>query len=232
VIPLKDDNPVERTPIVTYALLAANVLAFVWQVRSGLLAGDPTSVLAGGVIPFEILTFSDIEVPAVVPPPLTIFSSMFLHGGLGHIGSNMLFLYIFGNNVEDALGRGRFLGFYLVAGVVAALSQIVVSVMSGDVYVPMVGASGAIAGVLAGYMVLYPHARVLTLLIIVVFIRLTWLPAGLLIGLWFAIQLFQGFFGASTGVAFFAHIGGFAAGFLLVRVIGRRPRWRARRVSW
>jgi membrane associated rhomboid family serine protease len=228
VIPLKDANPSERTPIVTFALLALNILAFAWQLSVGL----PESVLRGGVIPYEILTFTDIEYRAVVPPPLTILTSMFLHGGLTHIGSNMLFLWIFGNNVEDALGRGRFLAFYLACGVVAALAQVAVSAMGGELQIPMVGASGAIAGVLAGYMVLFPHARVLTLLIIIVFIRLTWLPAGLLIALWFGLQLFSAVFGGSSGVAFFAHIGGFVAGFLLVRVMGRRARWRARRVSW
>jgi membrane associated rhomboid family serine protease len=228
VIPLKDANPSERTPIVTFALLALNILAFAWQLSVGL----PESVLRGGVIPYEILTFTDIEYRAVVPPPLTILTSMFLHGGLTHIGSNMLFLWIFGNNVEDALGRGRFLAFYLACGVVAALAQVAVSAMGSELQIPMVGASGAIAGVLAGYMVLFPHARVLTLLIIIVFIRLTWLPAGLLIALWFGLQLFSAVFGGSSGVAFFAHIGGFVAGFLLVRVMGRRARWRARRVSW
>jgi membrane associated rhomboid family serine protease len=228
VIPLKDANPSERTPIVTFALLALNVLAFAWQLSVGL----PESVLRGGVIPYEILTFTDIEYRAVLPPPLTLLTSMFLHGGLAHIGSNMLFLWIFGNNVEDALGRGRFLAFYLACGVVAALAQVAVSAMGGELGIPMVGASGAIAGVLAGYMVLFPHARVLTLLIIIVFIRLVWLPAGLLIALWFGLQLFSAVFGGSPGVAFFAHIGGFVAGFLLVRVMGRRARWRARRVSW
>ncbi|HYG66132.1 MAG TPA: rhomboid family intramembrane serine protease [Anaeromyxobacteraceae bacterium] len=228
MIPLKDENPSERPPIVTIALVATNVVAFLWQLSTGL----ELSVLRGGVIPYEVLTFTDVEVPAVVPPPLTIVTSMFLHGGLAHIGSNMLFLWIFGNNVEDALGRGRFLAFYVASGVVAALAQVAVSAMGEELGVPMVGASGAIAGVLAGYMVLFPHARVLTLLIIVIFIRLTWLPAGLLIGLWFALQLFSAVFGGTPGVAFFAHVGGFVAGFVLVRVMGRRARWRARRVSW
>ena len=228
MIPLKDENPSERLPVVTIALVAANVVAFLWQLSTGL----ELSVLRGGVIPYEVLTFTDVEVPAVLPPPLTIVTSMFLHGGLAHIGSNMLFLWIFGNNVEDALGRGRFLAFYVASGVVAALAQVAVSAMGEELGVPMVGASGAIAGVLAGYMVLFPHARVLTLLIIVIFIRLTWLPAGLLIGLWFALQLFSAVFGGTPGVAFFAHVGGFVAGFVLVRVMGRRARWRARRVSW
>jgi membrane associated rhomboid family serine protease len=228
VIPLKDDNPVERFPLVTIALVAANVVAFLWQLGVGLEA----SVVRGGAIPYEILTFQDIEWRAVVPPPFTILTSMFLHGGLGHIGMNMLTLWIFGNNVEDALGRARFLGFYLVSGIAAALAQTVASAASGDVLVPMVGASGAIAGVLAAYLVLFPHARVLTLVFIVIFIQLIHVPAGFFIGIWFLLQVLAIVFGGNPGVAVFAHIGGFVAGWLLVRVIGRRRTWRARRVSW
>jgi membrane associated rhomboid family serine protease len=135
--------------------------------------------------------------------------------------------------VEDALGRARFLGFYLAAGVAAALVQVVASAMTGDVLVPMVGASGAIAGVLAGYMILFPRARVLTLVIIVVFIRILPLPAGWFIGVWFAGQLLSVLLGANTGVAFFAHIGGFLAGLLLVKVVGRRPGFGRRpRAYW
>jgi membrane associated rhomboid family serine protease len=229
VIPLKDDIPAERTPVVTYALLAANVLAFGWQLLG---VGLEASIVRGGAIPYEILTFQDVEWRAIVPPPLTIFTSMFLHGGVAHIGMNMLTLWIFGKNVEDALGRLRFLGFYLAAGVVAALAQSLAAAVSGDVLVPMVGASGAIAGVLAGYLVLFPHGRVLTLLVIVVFVRLAHVPAGLFIGFWFLLQVLSVVFGGDPGVAFMAHIGGFVAGFLLVRVIGRRARWRARRLGW
>lgn len=229
MIPLKDDNPVDRTPVVTYALVAANVAAWAWQWTTGL----EESVLRGGAIPYELLTFRDVEFRAVVHPPLTIFTSMFLHGGWVHIASNMLFLWIFGNNVEDALGRRRFLAFYLASGVVAALAQAVAQTLTGDVYTPMVGASGAIAGVLAAYLVLFPHARVLTLLIIVIIPIRTVLPAFILIGWWIATQVFSLVFGsAQSGVAFMAHVGGFVAGFLLVRWMGRRPEWRARRVAW
>jgi membrane associated rhomboid family serine protease len=229
VIPLKDDNPVDRTPVVTYALVAMNVAAWIWQLTTGLAV----SVQRGGAIPYELLSFTDIEYRAVVHPPLTIFSSMFMHGGWLHIASNMLFLWIFGNNVEDALGRRRFLAFYLASGVVAALAQAVVQTLTGDVYTPMVGASGAIAGVLAAYLVLFPHARVVTLLIIVFIPIRTVLPAFILIGWWIATQVFSLVFGsAQSGVAFMAHVGGFVAGFLLVRWMGRRPEWRARRGAW
>jgi membrane associated rhomboid family serine protease len=247
VIPLKDDTPLDRTPVVTLALIAANVVAFLWQIGAGDLPAVAASgadvfgyvqqrlaesTLRGGAIPYEILTFTDTWPRDVVPPPLTIFTSMFLHGGLMHIASNMLFLWIFGNNVEDALGRPRFLGFYLASGVVAALAQTVASAAGGDVSVPMVGASGAIAGVLAAYMVLFPRARVLTAVIIFVFIRLVPVPASFFIGLWFVLQILSVVFGGSPGVAVFAHIAGFVAGWILVRVMGRRPIWRARRVSW
>ncbi len=229
MIPLKDDTPLERTPVVTFALIALNTAAFLWQIG---VAGLDASVLRGGAIPYEILTFRDVWPPDVVPPPFTIFTSMFLHGGFLHVGMNMLFLWIFGNNVEDALGRVRFVFFYLACGLAAALAQTVASAVAGQVDVPMVGASGAIAGILAAYMVMFPGARVLTLVVIVIFIRLVYLPAAFFIGLWFVMQVLAVFFGGSPGVAVFAHIGGFVAGWLLVRFMGRRPSWRARRFSW
>jgi membrane associated rhomboid family serine protease len=148
---------------------------------------------------------------------------MFLHGGWGHIFSNMLFLWIFGNNVEDALGRGRFLLFYLASGVAAAAAQTFASAAAGDVLTPMVGASGAIAGVLAAYMVFFPKARILTLVPIFFFIRLFYIPARVFIGLWFALQLLMalgGVGGTGGGVAFFAHVGGFVAGYVLVKMMG------------
>ena len=228
MIPLKDDTPVERTPVVTIALIAVNVAAFLWQLGTGL----ESSALRGGVIPYEILTFQDVWPPDVVPPPFTIFTGMFLHGGFVHIASNMLFLWIFGNNVEDALGRVRFLVFYLLSGVAAAIVQVVASALVGDIEVPMVGASGAIAGVLAAYMVLLPRSRVLTLVWVFFFVRLVRVPAGFFIGIWFALQVMSVFFGGAPGVAVFAHIGGFVAGLVLVRVMGRRTGWRVRRIGW
>jgi membrane associated rhomboid family serine protease len=227
VIPLKDDIRTVRFPIVTVALIAANALAFVWQLGVGL----DLSALRGGAIPYEILTFQDVYPPDIVAPPFTILTSMFLHGGWLHIGFNMLTLWIFGNNVEDALGRTRFVAFYLLCGVVAAITQAVASAMAGYAEVPMVGASGAIAGVLAAYLVLFPYARVLTAVVIVIFIRLVYLPARLFIIGWFILQVLPVLFGGAArggGVAFFAHIGGFLAGLLLVKLMGRRANWRGR----
>jgi len=243
VIPVKDDNPVDRTPLVTYALVLANVLAFLWQIGlPGTLAAPDVlhamrrhlelSVLRGGAIPYEILTLHDVSPKDIVPPPFTVFTSMFLHGGPLHLAFNMLFLWIFGNNVEDALGRVRFLVFYAICGIVAALGQVVFSLTPEAQLAPMVGASGAIAGVLAAYLLLFPRARVLTLVIVFVFVRLVPLPAGWFIGIWFAGQILAVLLGANTGVAFFAHIGGFLAGLVLIRALGRRPGWRPRRTGW
>jgi len=243
VLPLRDDNPTERFPIVTYTLLCLNLVAFAWQLGfPGVLSAPhlvdamvlhlEDSVRRGAVVPLEILTLSDVDLRNIVPPPFTILTSMFLHGGIGHILANLLSLWIFGNNVEDALGRARYLAFYVGAGIVAALTQVLASAVSGEVYVQMVGASGAIAGVLAAYMMLFPRARVLTL--VVVFILPV--PAVLFIGFWFFWQVWQArsiVGGAQSGVAVFAHIGGFVAGYLLVRIVGRRRGWRVRpRAYW
>ena len=243
MIPLKDDNPTSRLPVVTVALVAANVLAFLWQLSVGL----DVSVMRGGAIQYEILTFSDlvtrfahlsghdalVHLPALAPPPLTILTSMFLHGGLMHLAGNLLFLWIFGNNVEDVIGRGRFLLFYAGAGVLAAIAQIAVAFVTGDLEVPMVGASGAIAGVLGAYVVLFPRARVLTLVPIFIFIQLIWLPAGLLIGLWVLFQVLPLVFGsASGGIAYMAHLGGFVAGYAYLRASGGRQRWLRSQRLW
>lgn len=209
VLPLHDDLPTRRTPVVTLLLLALNAGAFAWQVLG---PGLERSVLRGGVIPFEILTLQDVWPRALVPPPLTVLSAMFLHGGIGHLGSNLLFLWIFGNNVEDVMGRGRFIAFYLVSGVAAALAQVLASAATDGLQVPMVGASGAIAGVLAAYLRLFPGARVLTL----AFVFLVWLPAWVVLGLWIVAQVVAALSGGAPGVALFAHIGGFGAGWMLV----------------
>jgi membrane associated rhomboid family serine protease len=247
VFPLRDDTPCERRPVVTWALLAANLLAFGWQ----LTAGD-RSLLVGGAIPYELLTLQDTWPRDLVPPPLTVFTSMFLHAGLWHLGGNMLFLWIFANNVEDALGRGRFLAFYLGAGVLAAAAQTLATAVqaapleAGDatalLSVPMVGASGAIAGVLGAYLVLFPRARVQTLLtwplsilaailarrrgepsvLLLAPVRIAVLPAWFFLGLWFLLQVGGVVLGGTAGVAVFAHLGGFVAGLVLVRWLGRR----------
>jgi membrane associated rhomboid family serine protease len=226
VFPLKDDNPTRSTPIVTVVLLVANVLVFLYQVS--LEAGGAPGARAGqafvlefGLVPCRLtgLCHSTLDLPS---PILTIFSSMFMHGGLFHIGGNMLYLWIFGNNVEDTLGHMRYLLFYLACGVAAALAQTAIGPNSP---VPMVGASGAVSGVLGAYLLLFPRAHVTTLIILGFFFRLVSIPAVFVLGFWIVVQVLNGLgtLGASGGVAFFAHIGGFLAGMGLLFVLRPRP---------
>jgi membrane associated rhomboid family serine protease len=220
VIPLRDDLPNRISPFVTVALVAANVAAFLWQL---LVVGLQNSVLIGGAIPCRILMLCEVPPGVLFSPPVTLLTSMFLHGGFLHIAGNMLFLWVFGPHLEEALGHGRFLGFYLLAGIAAALAQVAASYVGGDLKTPMIGASGAISGVLAGYMLLFPRARVLTLIPLFLFFPLLYIPAFFFIGGWFVVQLLGAIYGGGSGVAFSAHVGGFLAGLLLV------ARWRARR---
>jgi membrane associated rhomboid family serine protease len=225
VFPLKDDNPTRTTPVVTVGLIILNALVFVYQFS--LEGGGPDGTRAGqafvaefGLVPCRLT--GACRAAADLPSPiLTIFSSMFMHGGLFHIGGNMLYLWIFGNNVEDTLGHGRFLTFYLLSGIAAALAQTAVGPSSP---VPMVGASGAVSGVLGAYLLLFPHAYVTTLIILGFFFRLVQVPAVVVLGFWIVVQVLNGLgsFGASGGVAFFAHIGGFLAGMALLFLL--RPR--------
>lgn len=229
MIPIRDDNPVSRTPVVTLGLLAA--IGIVWVVVQG--AGLEPAVLAAsvcnlGLVPGEVTTLAPLGQAVPIAPGLvcvvdrepinvlTPLTSMFLHGGWGHLLGNALFFWVFGDNVEDALGRGRFLLFYLVCGLAAAAAQVAIDPASP---VPMVGASGAIAGVLAGYVRLYPHVRVHML--VPPFFVLPF-PAWLVIGWWFVLQVLMALPQVSgvrveTGVAVLAHVGGFLAGWLLVR---------------
>ena len=219
IIPLRDTNPTRTRPWATYGLIAANVLAFFYQVS---LSQEQSVGLIEryGMVPHAL---TQARHPGSIITPL---SSMFMHGGWMHLIFNMWTLYIFGDNVEDAMGRRRYLTFYTVCGVAAAAGQILVDPSSS---VPMVGASGAIAGVLAAYMKLYPNARVLTAIFIVIVFLIRELPAKLFIGIWFAIQLMSGLGALASvgsgmgGVAFFAHIGGFIAGLWLVGSFVLRP---------
>jgi len=232
VIPIRDLNHTRRTPVVTWALIGVNVLIFVATLSLGNTEAEAW-VMRFGVIP-DVIVHGGWTTPrangGAMGSWVTPFTSMFLHGGLLHLGSNMLFLHIFGDNVEDVLGRVRFLLFYILCGFGAVVGQIVVDPNS---MVPMIGASGAISGVLAGYMTLFPHARVVTLVPIFIFIHFMEVPAVIFIVLWFLLQLVQGYLAlgilAEGGVAWFAHIGGFLAGLVCVRLLYRRPRGRRRR---
>jgi membrane associated rhomboid family serine protease len=217
-IPLYDDNPTVRPPVVTVLLIVACSVVFLWQQS----LGPREAVTIGyslGMVPAVL--FGGAELPPalrLVPPAATLVTSMFLHGGWLHIIGNMLFLWIFGNNVEDALGHVRFMLFYLLCGVVAALLQGLTNTSSE---VPMIGASGAIAGVLGAYIVLHPHANVRVFVWILILVRLINVPAWILLGLWFAMQLFSGLATptAEGGVAFWAHVGGFAVGVALTPLL-------------
>ena len=214
MFPIHDDNPTRITPYVTYALLSACVLVFFWQISLGDAAQQ--AVYSFGVIPSVL--FATKNLPAeleILPAWLTIFSSMFLHGGWMHLIGNMLYLWVFGNNVEDAMGHRRFIVFYLACGLLAALTQ---AVLNPDSEIPMIGASGAISGVLGAYLLLHPHARILVVIPIVIVIYTPWIAAYWVLGFWFVLQLINSLTSASDvgGVAYGAHIGGFVAGMLLI----------------
>jgi membrane associated rhomboid family serine protease len=230
VIPLRDANPVRRRPVVTLAIMAACFAVFGLELgaqAAGGEAGLEAFFRAYGVVPVDLLDAVD-HGRWLSMPVLTLISHQFLHGGWLHIGGNMLYLWIFGNNVEDRLGRLGFLLFYLAGGVVAALTQVAIDPASD---VPLVGASGAIAAVLGAYFVLFPRARVLSIVYVVVFFQLIEVPAVFVLGLWFLLQVIDGLASLGAidivgGVAIFAHIGGFVAGMLaglLLRSRGPRP---------
>lgn len=214
MFPIRDHNPSNRTPYVTWALIAINIVVFLSYYPS--LSGSERLLMAffddWALVPREVVSGIDGH---------TLVTSMFLHGGWMHLLGNMLFLYIFGDNLEDLFGHLRFLGFYLAAGVAAALGQILAGPGSN---VPMVGASGAIAGVMGGYLLLFPRARIDVLIIIVILFKVFTIPAWVMLGLWFALQLFNGMAMdvAGGGVAYWAHAGGFIAGVVLALPLWRR----------
>ncbi len=221
MIPLRDDNPTSITPFVTYVFIAACALVFLWQMSLG-EKGFEAAVLALGVTPAILL--GDARLPPelyLVPPVATVFSSMFLHGGFMHLAGNMLYLWIFGNNVEDSMGHVRFVIFYLLCGVAAVLAQ---AWPNPDSTIPMIGASGAISGVLGAYLLLFPRARVLVLIPLGAFSRIVYVPAMFVLGFWFVLQLISTALSdaGQGGVAFGAHIGGFVAGMILIPVFKYR----------
>jgi len=233
MIPLRDYRPSGTIPYVTYALIIINALVFLYQL---ILQGQPSIyhdtlghtlskadilIFQYGLIPRELAHLRDL--PPLIPFPIwvTLFTSMFLHGSILHIGGNMLYLWIFGDNIEGAMGHFKFFVFYLLSGAIAALSQVLVSINGAN---PIIGASGAIAGVLGAYIMLFPYSRILTLVFFFFFIRFIEIPAMVILGFWFVYQLLLAPSGlaAGGGVAFFAHIGGFLAGALLVYIFKKR----------
>ena len=232
MIPLRDANPTRRTPLVTVSLIIACFVVFAWEL--GLLAsgGDPALdafITRWGVVPAE-LTAAWQNGQFVSIETATLVTSQFLHGGWFHLLGNMLYLWIFGNNVEDRFGRPGFLAFYLFGGMLAGLSQVAINPTST---VPTIGASGAIAATLGAYFVLFPRARVTSLVFLGFFYQLIAVPAAIVLGFWFVLQVIDGLgsLGASnaieTNIAFFAHIGGFVAGALVALPFRLRDRGRS-----
>ena len=213
MIPLKDSNPTERFPIVTVLFIALNCLVFLYEIALGENQGE-SFVGAFALVPARLFHVGT-GITGPVPAGATLFTSMFLHGGLLHLVGNMLYLWIFGNNVEDAMGRFRFIVFYLLCGVIASVSH---AMMNSQSVVPMIGASGAVSGVLGAYLLLYPHARVTTLFTLGFFVRLIEVPAMAVLGFWLVFQFLSAVITQSSGggVAWYAHIGGFVAGMVLI----------------
>ena len=259
MLPLKDNLPTDRFPVLTVILIVINIGVFAWQTqfpvdeqlaRLGLASVDASAV-EYGAIPHRLTHPDDAECElaerkgAIVcgkaqtaaegdtpieqaPWWVTVFTSMFMHGGILHLAGNMLFLWIFGNNIEDSMGRPRFLLFYLLAGIAAVYAQ---SLLDTSATVPTIGASGAVAGVLGGYALLHPRARVLSLIFIVFFITLIEVPAAIVLGIWFLLQFLPAVgqaaisdAGGEGGIAYFAHVGGFIFGLAMIKLFAHRRR--------
>ncbi|RME55491.1 MAG: rhomboid family intramembrane serine protease [Deltaproteobacteria bacterium] len=219
MIPLRDNIPSRSFPVVNVALIVVNVIVFFYEVSLG--PSLDRFIFTYGLVPRKFFAEPSLSLERWIP----LFSSIFLHGGWMHLAGNMLYLWIFGDNVEDRMGPARYLVFYLLCGLAAATAQMTLNSSS---VVPMVGASGAIAGVMGAYFLLYPHARVITLIPIFFFIELIEIPAFFFLGFWIVFQFFSGTASLALsmehGVAWWAHIGGFVAGMFLVRpFVKRRP---------
>ena len=215
MIPLKDDIPTNTFPLITIGLISLNILVFIYQLTLS-SEGLETFLFRYGAIPHRLVHpfEGDPFSPLPIPFPVTIFSSMFLHGGLVHLLGNMLYLWIFGNNVEDYLGHIKFIFFYLIAGYFAAFIHTLSDLSSP---VPMIGASGAIAGILGAYLILFPRANVSTLFIFIIFFKIIKIPAVLILGLWFLVQVLNAGTGGGS-VAWYAHVGGFITGIVLILI--------------
>jgi membrane associated rhomboid family serine protease len=213
LIPYKDDNPTRIFTFVTIGIIVLNIFVFLWQVISP--SGMERVAYSYGAIPHYILSFEKVQ---PIHPALTIFSAMFMHGGLFHLGGNMLYLWIFGNNIEDRLGHLRFIVFYIFCGIISAYTH---AITDPDSLVPMIGASGAISGILGAYLLLFPRTSVYTLVFLGFFVTTVRIPAFIVIGFWAIVQFINGLISTGIarggGVAWFAHIGGFLIGLLTIK---------------
>lgn len=212
MIPLKDDNPTRTFPIITILIIVANIVVFFYMVSL-----EETSrrnlVSLYGTTPYELMHGIGFNRGVSISVILTIITSMFLHGGLFHLLGNMWYLWIFGNNVEDSMGHLRFVFFYIICGALAVFAH---AVLNHESMLPMIGASGAISGILGGYLILFPRAKILTLIPIGFYIHITKIPALFFLGFWIVYQFIFSILGNAGGIAWFAHIGGFMAGILLI----------------
>jgi len=222
MIPLRDDNPVRSIPVVTILTILACMAVYLWQLSLP-VQSKQIAISLLGFMPALLFGYARLEGEPWVSPAGSIFTAMFLHGGFFHLAGNMIYLWIFGDNVEDRMGRGRFVAFYLICGAIAALTQALPDTRST---VPMIGASGAVSGVLGAYIVLYPRANVLVAMPFL----LARMPALIMLGVWFAGQLMSSQLAepGAGGVAFLAHVGGFIGGAVLIRWFLRERRTRAR----
>jgi len=218
--PIKNENPTVNKPVATIGLIVVNSLIFLYSFLKPAHAFQ-VFIYQYGLIPYEIVHLTELTPDFHAPILLTPFSSMFLHGGFLHLGGNMLFLWIFGTNIEDSIGPTKFILFYLASGLAAAALFVIFSPNSN---VPMVGASGAIAGVLGAYLVAFPRTRILTLVWLFFFIRIIRLPASFMLGFWFIYQLFMSVSGGGGGVAWLAHVGGFGFGWVWFRFVIKKRR--------
>jgi membrane associated rhomboid family serine protease len=267
LLPLRDNLPTDRFPVLTVVLIAINVIVFGWQLTLGDedyasaqlkefgVSESDQAAIEYGAIPYRLThpgeecgattdaqvacegtpLYEDAQRAGLLAPLadapwwVTVFTSMFMHGSILHIAGNMLFLWVFGNNIEDSMGRPKFLAFYLLSGVVAVYAQ---TLLEPDATVPTIGASGAVAGVLGGYILLHPHARVLTLIFVVFFVTFIEVPAMVMLGIWFVLQLIPALGQVATteivgdggGIAYLAHIGGFAFGLATIKLWATRKR--------
>jgi len=233
MLPLKDLNPTRRIPVITYGLIVVNVLVFLWE------QSVPVNELEELFMRLSVVPATFIQDPLALDTILDFFRSMFFHGGWAHLLGNMLYLWLFGDNLEDRMGVVLYLFLYFLGGIVASIAQIVINPNS---LVPMIGASGAIAGILGGYLILFPGVRVRGIILLGLYARTAEWPAWAVLGLWFVLQLFNGAValgvqtGTTGGVAFFAHIGGFITGFVLtwifMRIVPQPPAEQRREVLY
>jgi len=225
LIPLKDDNPTHNKPIITYVLIGICVLVFILEITSASYSNGRI-FYSYGIIPAVFTGKAELPMElSAVPTELTLITSMFMHGGFMHLAGNMLYMWIFADNIEDELGPVKFIVFYILAGIAAALTQVY---MNTESTIPMVGASGAIGGVLGAYIVNYPKAKVLVLIPLGFFSQIVRIPAIYVLGFWFALQFISSYFSSSTGggVAYGAHIGGFIFGVIAILFFNRKAKKR------